>query len=1436
VTASSTASEYIQLFRNFRPIQEDESEFHTSREVARALGNAQDHGWDSVLKTRRAVILAEAGNGKTEEFKQQAARLNDAGHFAVFLPIEDLDATSFGDALDVRQAAAFQDWKDSDTHGYFLLDSVDEAKLTNKSLRRCVINLQKAIHGHAERATIIISCRWSDWDFKRDLPLLNDTLALVTHPPVHQNNSEQALVELLEASNGSNDLDENAETKIVSQGFQIFVLDGLDDAQRKTFIQAKGVTNAVAFQNELERNGLLPLASRPKDLLDFVSYWHDHQERLGARKEMISFTIDKRLIEEQKHRPTIQGLPIERLRLGAARLAAAMVLGKTLYVSVSGADEAPGETRLDPFTLLPDWDEAMVHSLLRRGIFTPASLGRAKFHHRETMEYLAAVWFQHLLTNGCPYSSVREQLVATTYDQETIVPSLRPTSAWLACLDERFLRDIIEREPLVLIRDGDPGSIPIPYRRDLLLKYAELHAQSRISDDGISNERLWMFADKELEPTILEIWPDHYEYDLRGDLVRLVMFGQLTGCLVAVRQLLEKPCANRHQGPWALECLIKLADDDAVQEFAKRFMRTYRDMPIRFQVNFAERLFPKYLSTKQLLEVIEHSKKPEKGSIEGFGYYLKTLWRNCPRSDRLYFAEKLADLALRPPFLATYYKVSRQFLFIARHIEPICRDLIEGLDDEDPPPALTKCLCVLSNCDRQEDTRNREQVPIGELFATRPLLKRSLLWEATAHAREDSPEKRDVTAIWNLHTVRGPTLSFAENDLGWLLSDLGDPSRLLDDRKVILSILWRMIHFAEPQKAALTPEMVTARISDSPPLSDYWTQLLAPPKRDEEIEKWEKRDAELKQKEERRRLKEKASWIQLQREIVANPKLLSDPEHWFHYLHNISELLRRQSRAADEHFVDRLEDLDNLFSPEVKEAYKLALREHWRSITPSFENRSRWNQVYARTGVYLEFHNDLPAFRKLPQATARKVIQLGLYDYHSDWVQRLVDCRPEIGLPLVAMEIHREISGPSAGGRSFLYYYARQSTEIPRLVLDRIVDAIRPETLSNVELTDQILAVLMKAELLASHRTHISDIFEQYLQNTLNEKEYQRAAQCLAGLMVANHTTGAQRLLDICAQLPKKQRPAFVVSAIGKLFDPHHHGLALPILRQLEVDHLVSLYKMARDHIPERERTSGVKSLDEIDYAEQGRGAVLSALTSCKGSEAYFRVCELANYGTARDGWYLQHAKRMLERDSEPQPWQEKEVLSFEKGFTAPIKSGRQLHGAVMHALQRISDDLSGADASMLGILKAIAAKGVRDEGALRDAFMSKLIDANSDRFHSAKENHVGNDKRPDIFLASTTCPFQVAIEVKQADYWTGRELAEALQTQLVGQYLYPENRRNGILLLINTGAKRTWQIPGIKRRFQFGDLIAYLAERAKQLSNVGGKEKVGIFSIDVSA
>lgn len=133
-------------------------------------------GWAELLQLWRVVVLAEADSGKTREFEEQVKRLREEEAFAFFGRIEFIADNGLVDILSRADAERFNAWLASTEIAWFFLDSVDEAKLTRKSLTLAFTRFARDLGAAYDRSRVVISCRGSDWDsadlehFEAELP------------------------------------------------------------------------------------------------------------------------------------------------------------------------------------------------------------------------------------------------------------------------------------------------------------------------------------------------------------------------------------------------------------------------------------------------------------------------------------------------------------------------------------------------------------------------------------------------------------------------------------------------------------------------------------------------------------------------------------------------------------------------------------------------------------------------------------------------------------------------------------------------------------------------------------------------------------------------------------------------------------------------------------------------------------------------------------------------------------------------------------------------------------------------------------------------------------------------------------------------------------------------------------------------------------------
>jgi hypothetical protein len=95
--------------------------------------------------------------------------------------------------------------------------------------------------------------------------------------------------------------------------------------------------------------------------------------------------------------------------------------------------------------------------------------------------------------------------------------------------------------------------------------------------------------------------------------------------------------------------------------------------------------------------------------------------------------------------------------------------------------------------------------------------------------------------------------------------------------------------------------------------------------------------------------------------------------------------------------------------------------------------------------------------------------------------------------------------------------------------------------------------------------------------------------------------------------------------------------------------------------------------------------------------------------------------------------------------------------------------------------------------------------------FTVVREEHVVNEKEPDVRLRARASDAIVAIEIKATrSGWTLKEPEEALIDQLCGRYLRAANGKHGILLLVHQEERR-WRDDHPGTFLSFHDVVEWL-------------------------
>ena len=483
----------VDLERTFLEVPDSAAGLDSEAAFRAALLWGRSEDWDAVLSHPYVVVLGEAGTGKSTEFLLQAQALTAKGKCSFFVELTDLAENGLILGLDVNEKPQLVKWQESQDDAVFFLDSLDEAKLQNRTLQRALRNLKHSLQDHWERVRLVVSCRVSDWMAEADRAELHRIA-----PP------------------GVDDI-------------HIVQIAPLNTCQVEELARSVGVEDVKEFMAAIIDSHAQIFIERPLDVMWLGSYWLHHQ-CIGSLRELIADNVREKLKERRNRK---SDLPLTKAAAGVQTLAGVAAINNTWsfilpddVLELHHKDEV-----IDPSEFLPNWSSTEVSELLRRSLFDEATYGRVRLHHRSVQEFLAAKWVADLAASGMTNNKVAE-LFIHQQNGETVIPAhLKPVAAWLALWDEELRRLLIDTMPSLLIGHGDPSGFSDEERGRILRSYVELYQDRARRFERFDQASLQRFASSALSEQINNLLmatetPD----ELLTTLLQIIERGQIHSC------------------------------------------------------------------------------------------------------------------------------------------------------------------------------------------------------------------------------------------------------------------------------------------------------------------------------------------------------------------------------------------------------------------------------------------------------------------------------------------------------------------------------------------------------------------------------------------------------------------------------------------------------------------------------------------------------------------------------------------------------------------------------------------------------------------------------------------------------------------------------------------------------------------------------------------
>ena len=1450
-------TDLVDLQRRFQTLTD--AELPDSDHLA-AISEARfglSHGWPELLACRRVVLLAEAGSGKTCELRAQARHLTDGGSFAFFVRLEWLDGDLRSGLQDVAEENRFETWKaDQSAPAWFFLDAVDELKLTGRRLEQALRDVARGVDGHLGRARCIVSCRPSDWRPDHDLNAIQSIL------PVPQGSGRaRPAVSALEGMEGAGSAVERERTiggdeknSSEDRAVRCVLMLPLRDTQIRLFARQRELVDADAFMDAIEAEDAWTFARRPLDLIQLMAVW-EGSRRLGTRQEQHETNLTVKLAEEDPDRRDGDVLSGHRARSGAERLALALALTRTRTLrspdqSLSGQ---PGDGILEPASMLENWNVAERRALLRTGLFDPATYGRVRFHHRSVQEYLAACRLRSLRGSGMSTKAVFRLLFANVHGLAMVFPSMREIAAWLSLWDSDVRKELMRREPEVLLTLGDPGSLDLGARSDLVRAFSEAYGDGGWRGLHVPVREIRRIADPGLAPVVRQCWgqglasPDVQEF-----LLELIWMGPIRDCADLAWSVATDSEAIPDHRAVAIQALVRCGRYDDVRTLATHMVADTTSWPARVIHGVAEDLFPRIIGVDELIALIEQTPEPSGLHLGGFELHLRGITGSIePLSDvAISLRDRLADLIWQERTEPIYpHRASGSFAYLTPALAKLCVRQLTGSSTAPSPELIHACVIAsrfgenVTDVDKSIDTlrayfRNvgkwREEAFWAELAFVDGVVSGNEGWPRLYLASHDG--------------LTGP---LTEADRSWLWAALADRSRP-ERRAIALHALINLSRHAGQAEAKL--EDIRDRVKDDRNLVAFLEQQTAPPPPEQEA-KWAQVDeAQRRQREEE--AKEEMRWHEDEEELRRHLQTRADEvfstENRNATLYKLYAWLRTRPGIGGppEHWNTKA--VAEAFGADIAERAEAALKAFWRSTPPVLwsaippEARNidivTWKTLLGLAAVRLEASTSGWA-ASLISGEARAAAAFATVELNglAPFVTDLVRSHPRETEEVVGGEVSDELRvGGSYDHLRTLQGLTYAATELQQLCVPRLLAELQLWPSVHADETrngwakhlDAVLQILCVAEDAPDRDRIAQQCVDRYTSNPTGPLAF----TWLRGLFRFDAVRGSAVLAAHLRDKRTEDVDEYAIGVFAALLD-RHEGLVFgngePDERARALGQLVRLaYTFVR---PEDDIVhEGFHSPSVRDHAETVRQRLLEMLFASPGPRAHQVLLELADderFASWSDRFRLRVRQRAAEQ-AEFSPYTSRDILALERRLEAPPNDRDGLSVVLMDRLEDLAHELAHGDFSDRRTICSIS-----EEPEMQRTLAGRLRDRANGIYQVTREEEVADGKETDIRLRCLNSEQKAAVEIKIADKrWSLTQLRDALRTQLVGRYQRDATCKAGCLLLTCHDKEKYWIHPETRKRIRFREMIEYLKGQSRMIEAEERHEiRIATFGLDLT-
>jgi len=1403
--------------RSFKEIPKGKIEEADNHAFLVSLGYSSGKIWADLLKSKRILIVAEAGSGKSYECENQADLLWSAGEPAFHLELATLATTDLRTMLGVDQEARFDQWLSSQSEiATFFLDSYDELKLSRGTFEHALNRLAKSISGCLARARIVITTRPIPFDEELGRRLLPVPEITVKVEPSGENFARIALHGALKG-------DSEKEGEKSLPAWVTVALLPLTDEQIVEFARQQGVEEPDVMMTDLKRRNAEEFARRPQDLIELCADWKDHK-RIRTHRDQVEGNIRIKL-KPRQDRPEPAELSVAKAMEGARRLALAMMMTRRLTIRHSAQSDLGGsDAAFDPTLILTDWTDAEIKALLERALFGFASYGRVRFHHRSVMEFLAAERLLELRKNGMTARALKRLIFVDTRGKTIVRHSKRAIAGWLALRETSIYKALRDNEPDVLLNEGDPESLTVTQRRQALRAYVTRHGKGGWRGSKIPNIQIHRFASAELSAEIKTLWEEGVENsEIRELLLELIELGEISECSDIAYACATDVKADTGERLGGLDALAAVGDE-RLPDLIERIAAGTPEWSERLAKIALMRLFPKHLGIAQMFQILSRQRHRERGLGDLEWFLPTTITQHAWESGQLEAVRDglvdliAADLRWQEPW-PHYFSAYQHMTAL------LALTCIRGLEGEITIEWLRACVLAMVLADHR-DASDKEFSKLADVLNGLPAKHtRNFFWATDAllqplHPIED-PFKRyaETTLRWKLQLQNS-------RDANWISDDIADTARSEAERAMLLEAAVRLRPFDDSWLDYMNG--LKERVADLPELCrriDDWIQGFSTKS---EPQEWEIKSAKRKEEAAKKEERDLKSWEDFWGELSQDPEGAFSNAKEMQTVWNLWHAMTKVGGRGHDSGWNR-EFIEDFLGKATADRLRLALMRLWRSDKPTLPSERpedqkgtylvRWQLGLA--GIYAEAEDPIWA-RKLTHEEACLAARYEEMEFNSlpSWMDALVISHPSAVEETLGIELLAELNDTNRQHfHSMLLQNIGYSTEAVReLFVPRVrkwLEGKSTQIANGQQPSGVINQVAQVTGFLVEHggqemEPYLAGIAGKHLDTSFSLPS---AKIWISILLKYDAEAGIEALEQIISAItPSANSEA--VNLIGWLFGERGGGDSIST-KHFTPQQLLRLMRLLYAHVRTEDdaRHSGAYSPDARDHAEQARNNIVNALLSTKGEEGWSAKLEMSQDPLCAHfkDRILAMAEESWAEEVDGIAYDDQQVVALDQSGEAPPTTNEAMFSLMVNRLEEIDDLL------LQDISPRESWAGITVEKVMRRAIARELTILANGIYKVDQESVTADEKETDIRLRSTISGHEAIIELKLADGRSARDLLGTFDEQLVKKYMAPETSRSGCLL-ITLSRYRKWDHPEDGSKMDFTELLALLRSEAERL------------------